>query len=105
MDTNYEETASASKEEGDSSKKSATAKRVSRNPIGEESAEKRRWFRSDTIGTNSLGVPLNSPWVDIVPESDEARVPQVVVRRPFGKLELAHQHRLQPAAFDHLVCS
>src|SRR5690242_4306960 len=31
-------------------------------------------------------------------------MPEVIVGRPFGKLELADQHRLQPTALFHLGC-
>src|SRR5262245_59885979 len=38
----------------------------------------------------------------IVAQPDEARMTEMIVRRPLDELELADEHRLQPAAFGHL---
>ena len=43
------------------------------------------------------------PRLDILPEAHEPGVSQVAVRRPFNKLELSHQHRLNPPTSCHLL--
>ena len=37
----------------------------------------------------------------VIPQSDKTRVTQVIVFRPFGKLDLRHKLRLEPPAFFH----
>ncbi len=39
----------------------------------------------------------------VVSQTDEPRVPQMVLQGPFNEFELTDEHRFQPPAIDHLL--
>lgn len=49
--------------------------------------------------------PGSRPGLIILPQPNKAGMPQVAVRGHFQQLELAHQHRIQPPALQHLLDS
>jgi hypothetical protein len=58
--------------------------------------------RDNNASNNQLGSLLAQIFRAFPSERNETRMPQMAIRRPFGKLEPAHQQRLQPTALFHL---
>jgi hypothetical protein len=57
------------------------------------------------FASEGIALPPHLTSIPIFPESDEACMSQMIVRRPFHILELSDQDRLQPAALLHFVSS
>jgi len=59
--------------------------------------------RSLALTWNSLFLLAHLPRVLFLLQRDKPAVPQVAVRGPLDEFELRHEHRLEPAAFFHLL--